>query len=117
MSQQRPAHRAERLLRSQTAADWAPCAADDLNATLADHAHCEKKAAASAIALINDYPSADTSASRRKSWAISAKFTRGSCSGGSRSDATRATPTPGRCSRAFASPTTSASSIACWSAR
>lgn len=59
MSQQRPAHRAERLLRSQTAAGWAPCAADDLNATLADHAHCEKKAAASAIALINDYPSDD----------------------------------------------------------
>jgi tRNA-(ms[2]io[6]A)-hydroxylase len=47
---------AERLLRSDTRDVWAKVAADDLVATLADHAHCEKKASASAIALINDYP-------------------------------------------------------------
>jgi tRNA-(ms[2]io[6]A)-hydroxylase len=47
---------AERLLRSATRAEWAAIAADDLAATLVDHAHCEKKAAASAIALVNDYP-------------------------------------------------------------
>lgn len=49
-------HRSDRLLRSQTAPAWAAVAADDLDATLADHAHCEKKAASSAIALVNDYP-------------------------------------------------------------
>ncbi|MBI3200503.1 MAG: tRNA-(ms[2]io[6]A)-hydroxylase [Myxococcales bacterium] len=47
---------AERFLKSQTDPRWAAVAADDLAATLADHAHCEKKASASAIALINDYP-------------------------------------------------------------
>lgn len=50
---QRPA---ERLLKSETSEAWCKVAADDLPATLADHAHCEKKATASAIALINDYP-------------------------------------------------------------
>lgn len=47
---------AERFLKSETRAGWAAIAADDLLATLSDHAHCEKKASASAIALINDYP-------------------------------------------------------------
>ncbi|MCK6531597.1 MAG: tRNA-(ms[2]io[6]A)-hydroxylase [Polyangiaceae bacterium] len=47
---------AERFLKSQTPPRWAKVAADDLAATLADHAHCEKKASASALALINDYP-------------------------------------------------------------
>lgn len=47
---------AERWLKSATGDTWARVAADDLTATLADHAHCEKKASASAIALINDYP-------------------------------------------------------------
>lgn len=47
---------AERFLKSDTCAAWARVAADDLPATLADHANCEKKASASAIALINDYP-------------------------------------------------------------
>lgn len=53
---QRPA---ERWLKSTTREDWASVAAEDLLATLADHAHCEKKASASAIALINDYPEDD----------------------------------------------------------
>lgn len=43
-------------MKSQTPPRWAEVAADDLAATLADHAHCEKKASASALALINDYP-------------------------------------------------------------
>lgn len=47
---------AELYLKSETNAAWAEIAVDDLSATLADHAHCEKKASASAIALINDYP-------------------------------------------------------------
>jgi tRNA-(ms[2]io[6]A)-hydroxylase len=51
-----PVHRAERILKSASPDAWAPVAADDLGATLADHAHCEKKASASALALINDYP-------------------------------------------------------------
>ena len=51
-----PLRPAEALLASATSPDWARVAADDLTATLADHAHCEKKASASAIALINDYP-------------------------------------------------------------
>lgn len=50
------AHRAERILVRPSASAWAAVAADDLNATLVDHAHCEKKASASALALINDYP-------------------------------------------------------------
>lgn len=47
---------ADTMLRSSSDARWARVAADSLGDTLADHAHCEKKAAASAIALINDYP-------------------------------------------------------------
>lgn len=46
----------EDLLLVPSDPTWASVAADDLTATLADHAHCEKKAAASAISLINHYP-------------------------------------------------------------
>ncbi len=49
-------HRAEAWLLRPTSAHWAGLAADCLDETLVDHAHCEKKAAVSAIALINDYP-------------------------------------------------------------
>ncbi len=56
MSAQGTTRLAERVLRSESDPRWAAIAADDLSATLADHAHCEKKAAASAIALVNDYP-------------------------------------------------------------
>ncbi len=48
--------RAERMLQSATRAGWAAIAVEQLELTLIDHAHCEKKAAASAIALVNDYP-------------------------------------------------------------
>jgi tRNA-(ms[2]io[6]A)-hydroxylase len=54
-----PPRAAERILVSESDPSWAGVAADDLGATLSDHAHCEKKASASAIALINDYPEDD----------------------------------------------------------
>jgi tRNA-(ms[2]io[6]A)-hydroxylase len=44
------------ILRSSTDPRWTPIAAGDLAATLADHAHCEKKAAASALKLVADHP-------------------------------------------------------------
>lgn len=44
------------LLRSITAPGWLPVALGDLPRTLADHAHCEKKAAASALKLVADHP-------------------------------------------------------------
>jgi tRNA-(ms[2]io[6]A)-hydroxylase len=44
------------LLRSATDPRWAGIAAGDLGATLGDHAHCEKKAAASALKLVADHP-------------------------------------------------------------
>ncbi len=44
------------LLRSRTDPRWLDVALADLPATLADHAHCEKKAAASAVKLVADHP-------------------------------------------------------------
>ena len=44
------------LLRSRTAPHWADRACADLPAVLTDHAHCEKKAAASAMSLIAAFP-------------------------------------------------------------
>ena len=44
------------LLRSSTDPRWAAVALADLDRTLADHAHCEKKAAATAMKLISDHP-------------------------------------------------------------
>jgi tRNA-(ms[2]io[6]A)-hydroxylase len=44
------------LLRSATDPRWAPAAVAGLDRTLADHAHCEKKAAASALKLVADHP-------------------------------------------------------------
>jgi tRNA 2-(methylsulfanyl)-N6-isopentenyladenosine37 hydroxylase len=49
----------ESILKSESPPEWSRIAADDLASTLKDHAHCEKKASASAIALINDYPEDD----------------------------------------------------------
>ncbi len=45
-----------RLLRAATDPRWTEVALGDLAATLADHAHCEKKAAASALKLVADHP-------------------------------------------------------------
>lgn len=44
------------LLRSTTDPRWLGVALGDLPSTLADHAHCEKKAAASALKLVADHP-------------------------------------------------------------
>jgi tRNA-(ms[2]io[6]A)-hydroxylase len=42
-------------LARRTPATWAPCAAVDLPALLSDHAHCELKAAASAMSLLRHH--------------------------------------------------------------
>ncbi|MGC4000149.1 MAG: tRNA-(ms[2]io[6]A)-hydroxylase [Anaeromyxobacter sp.] len=44
------------MLRAPTSPLWLPIALADLPATLQDHAHCEKKAAASALKLVADHP-------------------------------------------------------------
>ncbi|HYG67916.1 MAG TPA: tRNA-(ms[2]io[6]A)-hydroxylase [Anaeromyxobacteraceae bacterium] len=44
------------ILRSETDPRWPAVALADLDRTLADHAHCEKKAAASAVKLVADHP-------------------------------------------------------------
>ena len=44
------------LLRSSTDPRWVEIALADLDRTLSDHAHCEKKAAASAVKLVADHP-------------------------------------------------------------
>ncbi|HET6345977.1 MAG TPA: tRNA-(ms[2]io[6]A)-hydroxylase [Myxococcota bacterium] len=44
------------ILAVPTPEAWLPLALSAFDAVLVDHAHCEKKAAASAIALVNQYP-------------------------------------------------------------
>ena len=44
------------MLKQATSKEWAPLAASKMDEVLIDHAHCEKKAAASAISLISSYP-------------------------------------------------------------
>jgi len=44
------------ILRSATDPRWIEVALADLDATLADHAHCEKKAVATALKLVADHP-------------------------------------------------------------
>jgi len=44
------------LLRTATDPRWAGVALSDLDRTLSDHVHCEKKAAASALKLVADHP-------------------------------------------------------------
>jgi len=43
-------------LRCRTAPHWLATALADLDAVLVDHAHCEKKAAANALSLLQAYP-------------------------------------------------------------
>jgi tRNA 2-(methylsulfanyl)-N6-isopentenyladenosine37 hydroxylase len=45
------------VLRAATSAGWLPGALAQLDAVLLDHAHCEKKAAANALSLLQAYPS------------------------------------------------------------
>jgi tRNA-(ms[2]io[6]A)-hydroxylase len=47
------------MLVSKTSARWVEVASSDLDSLLEDHAHCEKKAAASALSLIAAYPAHD----------------------------------------------------------
>jgi len=49
----------EEFLPCRTPADWIRCACDNLDVLLIDHAHCEKKAAATAISLMFRYPGYD----------------------------------------------------------
>lgn len=44
------------ILRSATDPRWVEVALSDLDATLIDHAHCEKKAVAMALKLVADHP-------------------------------------------------------------
>ena len=44
------------ILCSATDPRWVEVALSDLDATLADHAHCEKKAVATAVKLVADHP-------------------------------------------------------------
>src|SRR5215471_6489328 len=44
------------VLRSPTDARWLPNALERLDDVLMDHAHCEKKAAAQALSLLQAYP-------------------------------------------------------------
>jgi len=44
------------ILRSATDPAWVEVALSDLDATLGDHAHCEKKAVATAVKLVADHP-------------------------------------------------------------
>ena len=44
------------ILRTATDPRWIEVALSDLDATLADHAHCEKKAVATAVKLVADHP-------------------------------------------------------------
>ncbi len=45
------------MLLSQTSPEWLATALADMDAVLLDHAHCEKKAAASAMSLVAGYSS------------------------------------------------------------
>jgi tRNA-(ms[2]io[6]A)-hydroxylase len=44
------------ILRSATDPRWVEVALSDLDRTLGDHAHCERKAAATAMKLVGDHP-------------------------------------------------------------
>jgi tRNA-(ms[2]io[6]A)-hydroxylase len=44
------------ILRSATDPRWLPLALEHFDQVLADHAHCEKKAAANALSLLQAYP-------------------------------------------------------------
>ncbi|MCK6440877.1 MAG: tRNA-(ms[2]io[6]A)-hydroxylase, partial [Planctomycetes bacterium] len=43
------------ILRSESDPTWARSAAQSINETLVDHAHCEKKAAVAAMSMIASY--------------------------------------------------------------
>lgn len=58
------------LLHSATNPEWVRVAAANMDSVLIDHAHCEKKAAASALSLVSGYPDHDELVRRLSSLAI-----------------------------------------------
>jgi tRNA 2-(methylsulfanyl)-N6-isopentenyladenosine37 hydroxylase len=58
------------MLVSTTSPRWVEVAMSDLDALLDDHAHCEKKAAASALSLIVAYPAHDELVRRLSALAV-----------------------------------------------
>jgi tRNA 2-(methylsulfanyl)-N6-isopentenyladenosine37 hydroxylase len=58
------------VILSATSSEWVRVATANVNAVLADHAHCEKKAAASALSLIAAYPSDDELVRRMSALAV-----------------------------------------------
>jgi tRNA 2-(methylsulfanyl)-N6-isopentenyladenosine37 hydroxylase len=62
--------RSSGVLLSATPIEWAEVAVANLDAVLDDHAHCEKKAAASALSLIAAYPSDDELVRRMSALAV-----------------------------------------------
>jgi tRNA 2-(methylsulfanyl)-N6-isopentenyladenosine37 hydroxylase len=58
------------VLVSRTPPAWIEVATSDLDALLDDHAHCEKKAAASALSLIVAYPDHDELVRRMSALAV-----------------------------------------------
>ena len=58
------------MLLSKTSSSWVEAATSDVDALLVDHAHCEKKAAASAMSLVAGYSSHEELVLRLSSLAI-----------------------------------------------
>jgi tRNA-(ms[2]io[6]A)-hydroxylase len=58
------------LILSRTPREWIAAALSDLDALIQDHAHCEKKAAASALSLIAAYPGHDELVRRLSALAV-----------------------------------------------
>jgi tRNA-(ms[2]io[6]A)-hydroxylase len=56
MAPRTPPRREQVALRSRTDRRWLPGALAHLDQVLVDHAHCEKKAAANALSLLQAYP-------------------------------------------------------------
>ena len=47
------------ILKRETSAEWVKLAVERFDQVLIDHAHCEKKAAANALSMIQSYPEID----------------------------------------------------------
>ncbi len=58
------------MLLSMTPLAWVEAATANIDAVLSDHAHCEKKAAASALSLIAAYPAEDELVRRLSALAV-----------------------------------------------
>ena len=58
------------MIRTPTDSRWVALAVEQFDRVLVDHAHCEKKAAASAMALVAAYPDRERLVSRLSSLAI-----------------------------------------------